>query len=331
MKNNIMSKRVLASGLLLLFLLTASLIVLLIPSRQVYAETSDMLIVEDMSDDYAITKRYTNIQGFLNLKKSRSRSISKEGQVNALCDTLYIDREELFGMDESVLLTAQSITISDTLMVTDEDGNLNTLAINYESARDFSDITGDNGNGGYMAGRIIVIQDSSHNKYNSQNKFVAYGFECSFTMRWLKKPTYTMKDYFTFCSDNAYTEEDSECTLTADVRSESSSMGVERFTRSIGAGKSYSSGWPVFHFNLFDDVYSSTNSLTYSNQRISARARLYSTSNFRIRMAYAHKQLVAGDLSVSISTSGPSISFSGLKSSRRVYETPNFDVGFVPN
>ena len=152
-------------------------------------------------------------------------------------------------------------------------------------------------------------------------------------MNWLKDPVYTMKDYFTFCADNgAYTEDDVECTLTADVRSTSPSFGVEQYTYSTKADVAYkTSGWPIFYFNLYNDVFTSNSSVDYSNFRISARARIFSQNNFLIRMCYAHKQLVSGDLkpTISISTSGPSISFSGT--SHREYQSPNFDVGFAPN
>ena len=172
-----------------------------------------------------------------------------------------------------------------------------------------------------------------YDKYNNQNKFIAYGFECSFSMNWLKEPVYKMKDYFTFCADNgAYTEDDVECTLIADVRSESPTFGVEYFTLSTAANVAdKTSGWPIFYFNLYNDVFTSNSSVDYSNFRISARARIFSQNNFLIRMCYAHKQLVSGDLkpTISISTSGPSISFSGT--SHREYQSPNFDVGFAPN
>lgn len=86
----------------------------------------------------------------------------------------------------------------------------------------------------------------------------------------------------------------------------------------------YSNGWSVFNVDLPSNVTSSTTIAKYSNLGVSVSARLYSLNNFNIRMNYAHKQIIPGDLGVSISTSGPSISFSGT--SHREYQTSNMYV-----
>ncbi len=268
------------------------------------------------------------------MKSKKSRSIiSEQNQVDRLLEAIEISEEELSTIDKSTLLNARSITVSKSLMITDEDGNLSTYSDRYENEKEFADIPGDNGKSGYMKGTIVVVQAPEYDKYNNQGKFVAHGFECAFTMSWKKDPVYTMKDYFTFCADNgAYIEDDVECELIADVRSESPTIGIERYTYKKKADLAYkTSGWPIFYFNLFNDVYTSNSSIDYYNYRVSARAKIFSNNNFLIRMCYAHKQLVGGDLkpTISISTTGPSISFSGT--SHREYQSPNFDVGYVPN
>lgn len=317
---------------IILIVLIISVVCTSIFMQDVQADETDELVVEDLSNENQITFRYSNIQGFLNASQPQTRSSSAISKIDLLYDTLNISKEDLSGIDESDLLTAESITVSDTLMIANEDGSLTTRAVSYTNEKDFPDITNDNGNNGYMSGRIVVVQNSDYNKvYKNKEgeitKFLAYGFECSFSMRWLKSPVYTMKDYFTFCASNgAFTETDNDLVFTADAISSSSVNGYEVTTE---VSTYYSSGWPVFTFNLPNNVTNPTNTITYSNHRISARARVYALEDFNIVMSYAHKQLVTGDLSVSISASGPSASISFGGTSHREYQTPNFFIDTI--
>lgn len=125
------------------------------------------------------------------MKSKKSRSIiSEQNQVDRLLEAIEISEEELSTIDKSTLLNARSITVSKSLMITDEDGNLSTYSDRYENEKEFADIPGDNVKSGYMKGTIVVVQAPVYDKYNNQGKFVAHGFECAFTMSW-KKIRYT--------------------------------------------------------------------------------------------------------------------------------------------
>lgn len=322
---------------IILIVLIISVVCTSIFMQDVQADETDELVVEDLSNENQITFRYSNIQGFLNASQPQTRSSSAISKIDLLYDTLNISKEDLSGIDESDLLTAESITVSDTLMIANEDGSLTTRAAYAPYEKDFPDIVNDNGNNGYMSGRIVVVQNSDYdkvykNKEGEITKFLAYGFECSFNMRWLKLPVYTMKDYFTFCASNgAFTETDSDLVFSADAYFYDANYPSNSYSYETNpeVSKYYSSGWPVFTFNLPSHVSSPSSSITYSNYRLSARARVYALEDFNIVMSYAHKQLVTGDLSVSISASGPSASISFGGTSHREYQTPNFFIDTI--
>lgn len=337
MRQILTSKQISHMISILLILLIATLLLMPIFLLNVEATSLDELIIEDLSNENQISTRYSNIQGFLGTSQSRTSNYSLNNKIRQLYDALNISKDDLAGIDEASLLNARSITVSDTLIVANEDGTYESRAVSYTNAKDYPDIVNDNGSSGYMAGRIVVVQSADYDKVDKNKdgeitKFLAYGFECAFSMNWLKKPTYTMKDYFTFAASNgAFTEEDSSLVFTADAyfydNQDPSRSYSYQDTPEVS--KYYQSGWPYFTFNLPTNVAATAGSITYSNYRLSSRARLYALEDFNIIMAYAHKQLVTGDLSVSISISGLSVSISFGGTSNRKYETPNFFIDLI--
>lgn len=294
------------------------------------------LIVEDLSNEYQLTYRYTNIQNFLKAKRSFSRNANTDSQISLLLSEINIDENDIDARYAEELLNANSITISDTLMSVDENGSLSTFAINNESSKDFPDIANDNGNTGYISGRIVLIQNSEYdkvlkNKDGEITKFYAYGFSAHFSMDWITDPVYTLTDYFTFAASNgAFCEENNSGTYYADGHYQENLDSTKHydFDYSTPGSVYYTNGWPVFMFDVPSTVPSMQSTTSYSNHRLRVYSTLYALEDFNIIMSYAHKQLVAGDLTVSISTSGPSISFSGGVG-RRVYATPNFYIDVI--
>ena len=312
--------------IILFFLLVATTVL----TPQAEAESITDLIIDDFSDDNQNAYRYTNIENFVNAQTGAfMRSASEDNKLDILYNAIGISESDLSGINPSDLLTAESITVSRTLITTKEDGTVTTRAADKITEEEFDDIVNDKGNDGYMSGKIVVVQNSDYNHLSSTSgSFLAYGFECAFTMTWIKDPTYRMTDKFTFCASNgAYMLNDCNGYLTA----KNAMIIYNGITQMYGPYKTditdksyYSNGWSVFNVDLPSNVTSSTTIAKYSNLGVSVRARLYSLNNFNIRMNYAHKQIIPGALGVSISTSGPSISFSGT--SHREYQTSNMYV-----
>lgn len=320
------------------------LFISLIP-KTANADISHELQVEDLSTNEAKITQYTNIEGFLSgsddIQARSSNSNSTASKINKLYEAIGITESEHAGISAEELLDAKSITVSDTLFTVNEDGSVERSGDIYnvtDSGNRYDDIIGDNGNDGYMSGRIVVVQDSSldyviYNKETEVSSWEAYGFNCTFTMKWLKMPTYRMTDYFTFTANGSgvFTEQDNDCTFTAMASYHDANVYSDKYQINVDTGEpSYSGGWPVYKFDLPNDQYVSASVTVYEMKMVSS-ARIYAPATvnegINIVMAYAHKQVVPGDLTVSIGTSGPSISFAGT--SHRVYETSTFHVPII--
>lgn len=259
---------------------------------KVFADETSELIINDISDNNATIKQYTNIGSYMNNLK-RYRTINPEDKV---LEELNISKADL-GNDLSILNTADSITVSDTIMRVADDGQVEFIPIHKVTEKDYDDIVNNKGNHGYMSGKIVAVQDSKYNNV-SKNKdgeitaFHAYGIQCTFTMKWFDAPTYRMKDLFTFKSVNgeSYTMSGYSTGYMEYRKFKSSSSQLIK----EDCENYYQNGWPCYIMNLPNNDIG----VTYKEISLTATGRIFANGNCQVSMGYAHKQLVVGDITL---------------------------------
>lgn len=319
-----------------LLLVIVILSILLYGFISVNAEYND-IIIEDFSTDEMSLIRYSNLDS---LAKKTSRfsffnNISAPNDENGILEKIGINEEDLGAISKESLLNAKSVSVANLLFSIDDDGNVTRSSGGYKTtSKDFSDIINDNGNGGYMAGRIVIVQNPAKNK-ETVNKdgevtsFDAYGFDVTCNMWWLTEPNITSEDSFSFGAINGsvFTEDDHSCNAMADV-----TENGETNIYYMDVATYYTNMWPIFKFNLPDTLID-INGIAlkrYSNFRFQSTSTIFATDNFNIKMAYFHKQLAIGDYSIGfdLASGGFSISAS-LGAIVRKYETPAVFVSVI--
>ena len=324
--------------LIVTLLLTAILLLVFLTSgiSIVDADVTSDIVVEDLSTDEANITRYSNLESVNHQSKTLklfNTFARQQDSADVILSKIGVNESDLGDIPKEELISAKSITVVNTLLSYDVNGNLLRSSANgYVTSEDFPDIINDAGHGGYMAGSIIIVQNPLKNIENlnkdGEVTSVEYAFDITCNMRWLTKPTTTSDDAFSFAAWDGSVYTDSSAGNTCVATCTKYSYGSPS-SYSMDVSTAYQSGWPVFHFNLPTDVLGINGlGITYNNFNFQSTGTMYAKDDFNVIMAYFHKQVAVGDYSIGVGAGGFSVSAS-LSGIVRKYETSGVHVVIV--